>query len=126
MAQIAAGHDGLRTVPADDRAESIAYFGKRLIPGNPLEFPTPLRPRAAERREHPIRMINALLEVLDLDAKPTTRERMLGIAANTHHASVPDSGQHSASVRTIMRTGAQDLMLTHVTLPPRLIEDQQG
>jgi len=72
--------------------------------------------------EHPVGMIDALLEILDLDAKAAARERMLGIAADAHDPSVPDGGQHGTRVGTIMRAGAQDTTLGHANLRFRQTE----
>src|SRR5262245_55137061 len=77
--------------------------------------PRPFGP--AQRIEHAIRTVDALLVILDLYTEAAARERMLRIAANAHHAAIPDRGHHGAGVGTVMWTGAQDTSLIHAKLP---------
>src|SRR6185295_8354710 len=52
--------------------------------------------------------VDALLVVVDLDAKASARERMVGIAAHRNGLAILDGREHRAGVRAIMRTRAYD------------------
>jgi len=116
VAQIAAGHDGLRAISSDRGAEAVTDLGERSVPGDWLEFATPLRARAAEGMEDPVRAVNPILVVLDLDAKTAASERVVWISTDTYYSSVSYRRQHCTGIGTIVGAGAQKTMLIHNNL----------
>ena len=116
--EVAVWHDGGGAVTVDDLGPAAGNFLQRLVPGDRLELPGALGAGAAQRRQHPVVAVDPIFVIVDLDAEPAPRERVIRVAPYGNRLAVTNGGQHRAGVRTIMRTRAENSRLGHDPIPP--------
>jgi hypothetical protein len=101
--------------PSNGCPEAVTDLGEGGIPGDRLEIAASLFAFQTERTKDTIRAVDPILVVLDFDAKPAARERVIRIAADAYYPSVPHRGQHCTGIGTIVGARAQEMMLIHDT-----------
>ncbi len=107
-AEIAVRQDGGGAELIDDPRPAAPDFVQCRIPGDALEFSASFRPRSLQRIEHPVGTVDPVLVVVDLQAQPAARERVVGIAAHGDRPPILDGHQHCACVGAIVGACAAD------------------
>ena len=109
VAGIAEGQDRLTAVLGDDRVQTLADLGERLVPGDAFELTRPLRSDAAQGMQQTIGVVHAVEETVDLRAQFAGRVRMIGVAAQgDRRAGVVDLHHPSARVGAVVMAYAVD------------------
>jgi hypothetical protein len=117
--EIAVGQDGRRSVLVDDGAPARLDLAQRLVPADALELAGALAAGPLQRMEHAIGAVDPVLIVVDLDAQPAARERMVGVAAHLDGFAIAHGRDHGTRIRTVVWTGAEDPLFGHGVSPCR-------
>ncbi len=130
VAEIALRHDRLRAVLGDDVAPATADLGDRFFPGNAFEVVAAVGARtlgadAAQRVHQAIGIVMMVVEVLELHAQRSARDRMLLVPLHIDELAVIHLVDHRARIRAVVRTGAEEgfggvELLVHWCPPGRL------
>ena len=107
-AEIAVRQDRLRAVLGDDPFPARRDRPDRFVPANAFELLGSLGADALHRVEHALVAVDALLVVVDLDAQPPARERMIRIAADGDRLAVLDGCNHRTCIRAVVWARADD------------------
>ena len=107
---VAVRQDRLRAVgrAARSRANRSAIVAERLVPGDPLEPPLPLRPDPPQRVHEPVGAVDAVEVAGHLLAEEPPRERVLRVAAQVDRAP-------SSTVTTMPQVSGQSCGQTPLT-----------
>src|SRR5262249_19291841 len=110
------------TALGDNTLPAIRDLRNRFIPADALPFPRTLGSDPAQGAHEAIAMVTVIEVGADLGAQPAARERIGGVAAEVHRATVLHGRDNTASVGTIVRAGTADLQRSHSSDPRHLIE----
>jgi hypothetical protein len=109
IAEIGVRHDRLAAVARDDLLPALGDLGDGFVPGDAGELPRALRADAAQRVEHAIGIVVVVVIVLELDAEPPTRHRVLLVASDLDQPPALDLVDHGAGIGAVMRTSPEEL-----------------
>src|SRR5215216_1375711 len=89
-----------------DLVQPLGDLSKGVVPGDPLELASALRPDAPHRVHKSVCVIRAFYVSIDLGAQEPARERMLGITSHADSPPVLDGDEHRTGVGAVVRASA--------------------
>ena len=101
-AAVAIGQNRFRPIFGNDVAPTVANFGQRLLPANPLPIATSLCPHPPQRVLQPVGVVNAIQIGAHLGAKPPLRHGMVRVGIKIDGTAVFYFRNHTTRIGTIV------------------------